>query len=309
MRRFLLAGVATILMSAPAMATNIGVTMASFDDNFLTTLRQAIGKEAQAKGVQIQFEDAQTDIGRQLSQVQNFVAQHVDAIIVNPADRAATKTITQAVVKSGIPLVYVNRAPDQKQLPEKVVVVVSGHVLSGRLEMPEIAKCLNGKGNVAIMLGELASNATQDRTKGNKTKGNKEVIAQYPGIKVVQEQITNYQRNQVIDLMNNWLQSGTKIDGVVANNDEMAIGAIIALQQAGIAPNDKCIGGIAATPDAVAEMTKGNLYGTVSQDANGQGQNAVGAAIKLAKGEKVDQYVTVPYEPVTHDNYKSYSNR
>jgi len=159
------------------------------------------------------------------------------------------------MVKSGIPLVYVNRAPDQKQLPEKVVVVVSDHVLSGRLEMPEIAKCLNGKGNVAIMLGELASNATQDRTKGNK-----EVIAKYLGIKVVQEQTANYRRNQAIDLMNNWLQSGTKIDGVVANNDEMAIGAIIALQQAGIAPNDKCIGGIDATPDALAEMTKGNLY-------------------------------------------------
>ncbi len=304
MRHLLLAGVATALMTAPAMATTIGVTMASFDDNFLTTLRQAMGKEAQAKGVQIQFEDAQTDIGRQLSQVQNFVAQHVDAIIVNPADTAATKTITQAVAKSGIPLVYVNRAPDQKQLPDKVVVVVSDHVLSGRLEMQEVAKCLNGKGSVAIMLGELSSNATQDRTKGNK-----EVIAKYPDIKVVQEQTANYQRNAAIDLMNNWLQSGTKIDAVVANNDEMAIGAIIAMQQAGISPKAKCVGGIDGTPDGLSEMAKGNLFGTVFQDAKGQGQSAVDAAISLTKGEKVNQYVIVPYEPVTRDNYKSYLTR
>ncbi len=304
MRRLLLAGVATILMTTPGMATTIGTTMASFDDNFLTTLRQAMGKEAQAKGVQIQFEDAQTDIGRQLSQVQNFIAQHVDAIIVNPADTAATKTITQAVAKSGIPLVYVNRAPDQKQLPEKVVVVISDHGLSGRLEMQEVAKCLNGKGSVAIMLGELSSNATQDRTKGNK-----EVIAKYPDMKVVQEQTALYQRNQAIDLMNNWLQSGTKIDAVVANNDEMAIGAIIALQQAGISPKTKCVGGIDGTPDGLSEMAKGNLYGTVFQDAKGQGQSAVDAAIKLTKGEKVDQYVIVPYEPVTRDNYKSYLSR
>jgi inositol transport system substrate-binding protein len=304
MKRLLLSGVAIAPMIAPAGATTIGATMASFDDNFLTTLRQAMAKEAQAKGVQIQFEDAQTDIGRQLSQVQNFVAQHVDAIIVNPADTAATKTITQAVAKSGIPLVYVNRAPDQKQLPEKVVVVVSDHVLSGRLEMQEVAKCLNGKGNVAIMLGELSSNATQDRTKGNK-----EVIAKYPDMKVVQEQTALYQRNQAIDLMNNWLQSGTKIDAVVANNDEMAIGAIIALQQAGISSKTKCVGGIDGTPDALSEMAKGNLYGTVFQDAKGQGQSAVDAAIKLTKGEKVDQYVIVPYEPVTRDNYKSYLSR
>ena len=120
MKRILLATAASVAIAAPAMAdTTIGVTMASFDDNFLTTLRQAMGKEAEARGdVQIQFEDAQADIGRQLNQVQNFIAQGVDAIIVNPADTAATKTITQAVTKAGIPLVYVNRGPDQKQLPE-----------------------------------------------------------------------------------------------------------------------------------------------------------------------------------------------
>jgi inositol transport system substrate-binding protein len=307
MKRLLLAGVAFAAMAAaPAMAeTTIGVTMASFDDNFLTTLRQAMGKEAEARGdVEIQFEDAQADIGRQLNQVQNFIAQGVDAIIVNPADTAATKTITDAVSQAGIPLVYVNRGPDQKQLPEKVVVMVSDHVVSGRLEMEEIARCMNGKGNIAVMLGELASNATQERTAGNK-----EVIAKYPEMKVVEEQTANYQRNQAIDLMNNWLSSGNQIDAVVANNDEMAIGAIIALQQAGVSPDKVCVGGIDATPDALAEMEKGNLDATVFQDAAGQGRGAVDAAIKLAKGEKVDQYVMIPYEKVTRENYKTYANR
>ncbi|MEK0083190.1 sugar ABC transporter substrate-binding protein [Benzoatithermus flavus] len=309
MKRLLMSGVAAIgiamMAGSATAATSIGVTMASFDDNFLTTLRQAIAAEAQAKGdVQIQFEDAQTDIGRQINQVQNFIAQGVDAIIVNPADTAATSQITKMVSAAGIPLVYVNRGPDQKKLPEKVVVVVSDHTVSGRMEMEEIAKCMGGKGNVAIMLGELASNATQERTAGNK-----EIIAKYPDIKVVAEQTANYQRNQAIDLMNNWLSSGQKIDAVVANNDEMAIGAIIALQQAGVSMDKVCVGGIDATKDALDQMQKGNLDATVFQDAKGQGRAAVDAALKLVEGGKVDTYVMVPYEKVTPENYKSYLDR
>jgi inositol transport system substrate-binding protein len=305
-KRSLLTAAAAVAIATPALAdTNIGVTMALFDDNFLTKVREAIKDQAdKTPGTHVQFEDAQADIGRQINQVQNFIAQKVDAIIVNPADTAATKKITGMVSGAGIPLVYVNRGPDQKQLPPKVSVVVSDHVVSGRMEMDEIAKCMKGKGNVAIMLGELASNATQERTQGNK-----DVIAKYPDIKVVQEQTANYQRNQAIDLMNNWLASGTQIDAVVANNDEMAIGAIIAMQQAGVDPKTKCVGGVDGTADALAEMQKGNLYATVFQDARGQGRGAVDAAVKLAKGEKVDTFVMIPYEPINRENYKQYLNR
>src|SRR4051812_6379150 len=214
MKRILLAAATAVVMASPALAdTNVGVTMALFDDNFLTKIREAIKAEAdQTPGVHVQFEDAQADIGRQINQVQNFIVQKVDAVIANPADTAATKKITQMVTGAGIPLVYVNRGPDQKQLPPKISVVVSDHVAAGRMEMEEIAKCMHDKGNVAIMLGELASNATQERTQGNK-----DVIAKFPEMKVVQEQTANYQRNQAIGLMNNWLASGTQIDAVVAN--------------------------------------------------------------------------------------------
>lgn len=145
------------------------------------------------------------------------------------------------------------------------------------------------------MLGELASNATQERTAGNKT-----VIAKHPA---------NYQRNQAIGLMSNWITSGEKIDAVAANNDEMAIGAIYAMQQAGISPKNVCIGGIGATPDALAEMNKGNLAVTVFQDATGQGRGAVEAAVKLARGEPVEPFVLIPYKLVTPENMQSYMNR
>ena len=294
-----------LTMPAAAQATDIGVTMALFDDNFLTNIREAMGAHATSLGdVNLQFEDAQADIGRQINQVQNFVAQGVDAIIVNPADTAATQAITEMVAQAGIPLVYVNRGPEQKQLPEKVVVVESDHLVAGRLQMEALAECMGGKGNVAIMLGELASNATDQRTAGNK-----EVFAKYPDIKVVLEQTANYQRNQAIDLMTNWVTTGERFDAVAANNDEMAIGAIFAMEQAGRDPKGLCIGGIDATADALEQMRKGNLDVTVFQDAAGQGKGSIDAAVKLVKGERIDQWVMIPYELVTPENMKAYQNR
>ena len=217
---------------------------------------------------------------------------------------ATTRNITKAVTDAGIPLVYVNRRPDAKTLPPKVSVVASDDLVAGRLEMTELARRMNGKGNVVLMLGDLANNSTQGRTAGNK-----EVLAKNPGIKVVEEQTANFERTKAIDLMNNWLSKGTEINGVVANNDEMAIGAIIALQQAGRDPKKMCIGGIDATPDALAEMKKGSLAVSVFQDAAGQGKGAVDAAVKLARGEKVETFVLIPYELVTPETMQAYANR
>lgn len=309
LRTRLLAGCAALLLTAsPAMAKSIkvGVSLSRFEHLFLVKIRGAI--QTQARGmedVEVQFEDAQGDVGRQISQVQNFIAQGVDALIVNAADTSATRGMTKLATRAGIPLVYVNLGPDlNEKLPPKVAAVVSDHTVSGRLQMEGLAKCLHDKGDIAIMLGELASNATQERTAGNK-----EVIARHPGIKMVEEQSANYQRAQAIDLMNNWITTGKHFDGVAANNDEMAIGAIYALQQAGIPPKQMCIGGIDGTPDALAEMKRGTLAVTVFQDAKAQGREALNAAVRLVKGEKVEPFVLVPYELITPEDMPSYVDR
>ena len=201
---------AALLTATPAAAktVNIGVSMSRSEHLFLVKMRDAMQEQANGlKDVSLQFEDAQGDVGRQVNQVQNFIAQGVDAIIVNAADTSATEGITKMVTGAGIPLVYVNLGPGKdEKLPPKVAVVASDHIVSGRLEMDGLAKCMHDKGDVAIMLGELASNATDERTAGNK-----EVIAKHPDIKVVQEQTANYQRNQAIDLMNNWITNGEQV--------------------------------------------------------------------------------------------------
>ena len=283
----------------------IGVSMAHFDDNWLTILRTAMADHAaKTPGIRLQFSDAQGDVARQLSQIENFVAQEAAAIIVNAADTSATPSMTRVARQAGVPLVYVNRRPVEEALPDRVVFVGSDDLQAGRLEMEELARLMNHRGNVAVMVGELASNGAQLRTKAVE-----EVVAKYPAMKVVEKQVGNFQRERGLDLMNNWLTAGTKIDAVAANNDEMAIGAIMAIQQARVPPGRILVGGVDATPDALAEVEKGTLAVTVFQDARGQGRGAVDAALKLARGEKLDSFVWIPFELVTRENYKSYLSR
>ncbi|MGK9232291.1 sugar ABC transporter substrate-binding protein [Inquilinus limosus] len=303
MKRTLLAFAAAALLSLPAeAATKIGVSMAYFDDNFLTILRNAMTEEAKAKGAEIQFEDAKGDIGNQTSQIQNFIASGVDAIIVNPVDTSATPQMSQLTVDAKIPLVFVNRKPDGDTLPDGVVFVGSDERQSGTLEMEELARLAGYKGNVVVMVGELATNAAQLRTKDVE-----DVVAKYPDMKIVEKQTANFQRNEAIDLMTNWLTAGTDFTIVAANNDEMAIGAILAMRQAGKDPKPYLIGGVDATPDALAEMEQGNLDVTVFQNARGQGKGAVEAALKLAAGEKLDSWQWIPFELVTPENMKKFS--
>jgi inositol transport system substrate-binding protein len=283
----------------------VGVSMAYFDDNFLTILRTAMADYARTlPGVVLQFTDAQGDVGKQLSQIQNFVAQDAAAIIVNAADTSATRSMTRVARDAGVPLVYVNRRPAEETLPEGVVFVGSEELQAGTLEMEELARLMNYRGNVAIMVGELTSNGAQLRTSAVE-----QVVARYPDMNIVEKQVGNFQRERGLDLMNNWLTAGTKIDAVAANNDEMAIGAIMAIRQAGIPAGRILIGGVDATPDGLAELAKGTLAVTVFQNARGQANGAVDAALTLARGGRVDPFVWIPFELVTRDNYKSFLDR
>ena len=308
MKRLLTAFAIAIATSAnlitAAMAQNIGVSLAYSDDLFLTNLRGAMEQRAKELGVKIQFEHAQGDIGKQLNQIQNFAAQKMDAIVVNPVDTMATPNMTKLATEAGIPLVYVNLKPAEETLPKGVAYVGSDENISGKLQGEEIARLLNNKGNLVILVGELATQAAVLRTEGVE-----KVVAKHPEMKIVGKQTANWKRNEAIDLMNNLLVAGTKIDAVAANNDEMAIGAILALQQAGKDPKILVIGGIDATQDALREMERGNLAVTVFQDPKAQGKGAVETAVKLTKGEQVDSFVWIPFQLVTRDSYKEFLSK
>lgn len=305
MKRILLALAASTVLTTAAWAENIGVSMALFDDNFLTVLRNGMQDYSKTlDGVTLQVEDAQNDVGRQLNQIQNFVASGVDAIIVNPVDTDATVAMSELAEGAGIPLVYVNREPvNVDTLPDNQAFVASNEVESGTLEMQEVCKLMEGKGKILVLMGELSNQAARMRTKDVH-----DVIAteECKGIEIVEEQTGNWSRTQGSDLMTNWLSAGVEFDAVVSNNDEMAIGAIQALKAAGTDMKEMIVAGVDATADALAAMQAGDLDVTVFQNAAGQGQGAVDAALKLARGEAVEQKVYIPFELVTPANIDTY---
>jgi len=296
-------------MTGTASAANIGVSMALFDDNFLTVLRNGIQKYADDNGHKVQIEDAKNDVSKQLDEINNFISNGVDAIIVNPVDTSATQAMTDAAAKANIPLIYVNRQPiNLDTLPANQAFVASNEADSGTLETKQL--CANWKKegkaevNVYVMEGELSNQAAVQRTKDVH-----EVIGGADcGVKVniIDEQTANWSRDQAQNLMTNWLSTSTKFDGVSANSDESAMGSIQAMKAAGIDMKTVQVGGVDATQDALAAMQAGDLDVTVFQNAAAQGSGSVDAAAKLAKGEKVERAVWVPFELVTPENIANY---
>ncbi len=309
MKKYLLATALATMLATTASAETIGVSMALFDDNFLTVLRNGMTDYSKdLKDVTLQIEDAQNDVGKQLSQVQNFVASGVDAIIVNPVDTDATVALSQAAAAAGIPLVYVNRQPvNVDDLPEKQAFVASDEKESGTLQTKEVCRMLKAAGKTeakaVVMMGELSNQAARMRTQDIK-----DVLAtpDCSFIKIAEEQTANWSRTQGADLMTNWLSAGVQFDAVIANNDEMAIGAIQSLKSSGRAMDDVIVAGIDATQDALASMAAGELDVSVFQNAAGQGRGAVDAALKIARGETVEKKGYVPFELVTPANLKDY---
>jgi inositol transport system substrate-binding protein len=279
--------------------------MALFDDNFLTQVRASMQQRAAELKVSIQFEDAQNDIGRQLNQLQNFIAQRVDAIIVTPVDTDATPRMTHLAVGAGIALVYVNRMPGDKQLPPRVAFVGSDERQSGTLEMTEVCRLLQGKGDIVILMGELTNQSTRARTQDVYDVLNR---PQCQAIHVLDKQAANWKRTEAADLMTNWLSAGLRPAAVVANDDEMAIGAIQSLKQARRL-GSTLVAGIDATPDGLAAVKAGDLKVTVFQNAAGQGRGAVETALKIARNESVPSIVWVPFELVTPANLAGYLSR
>ncbi len=295
------------LGSIPALAAakvKIGVSMALFDDVWLTLVRDAMTKWAKSHpDVELTIVDANNDSAKQTGQVENFLAQGMNAVVILPVDTAATGPMTKAVVKAGKPLVYVNRKPSN--LPKDVVYCGSNSIEAGIMNMEELGKAMGGKGNVAILMGELSNEAAIGRTDGIK----KVVKEKFPDIKVVREQSGNWKREQGKTIMENWLASGQEINGVASNNDEMALGALQAIKATGKLGKIP-VGGTDGSRDALASMDKGELNNTVFQDPVGQGEEAVNAAYLLVKKEPnpkvVDGNIWIPYQRVTKENYKSF---
>ncbi len=312
MKKLLITAGVSAILATSAVAETIGVSVARFDDNGLTIMRNGMTSHADTlDGVDLQMEDAQDDVARQLDQINNFIASGVDAIIVNAVDTNATEAMSQAAASAGIPLVYVNRQPiNMDTLPDGQAFVASNEIESGTLAAFRMCQDLRAQGKSGgakayMLMGQLSNQAAVQRSKDFHDVIGMDMCN---FITLIDEQTANWSRDEAQDLMTNWISSGEEFDAVFGNNDEMAIGAIQAMKASGISMDDVVVGGVDATPDALVAMQAGEMDVTVFQDLAGQGAGSIDTALKLAAGEAIDKTVFIPFKLVTPENVADFLN-
>ena len=275
----------------------IGVSLLNLSSEFIVMLNKAMDEKAHDLGVKLIVSDAQRNAETQVQQVENFIAQRVDAIILNPCEVDASSPAVDKALAAGIPIINVNS--ETRTAP--TAFVGSHDEESARIAMEYLAKRLNGHGNIVMMHGFMGQAAQLKRDQGAR-----EILAKTPGLKLLAEQTAEWDRAKAMTLMENWIQSnGSKINAVFAQNDEMGMGAVLALEQAHL--KDKVIvASVDAIADALQAVQDGRLDATVFQDARGQGGTAVETAVKIARKQPFDKEVFIPFHLVTKENVGQY---
>ena len=282
----------------PQKQITIGITYQNLQNEFIINIQDAVQAEAKKLNVKLIEADGQGNADNQYSQVQNFIAEGVDAIILSPYDKEGDVRVVDTAVQAHKPIVVVNAIVDN--LDKANAFVGSKDAEAGRIEAQRIVDVLHGKGNVVIIHGPNGHSAEVQRSEGIR-----EVLTNYPDIKVIAEQTADWDRAKALNLMENWLASGQKIDAVLAQNDEMALGALKAIEAAGKQDQIAVIG-IDAIPDALKAVSEGKMVGTVFQDAKGQGTMAVDLAVQLVQGKTVQHDNYIPFQLVTKDNITNF---
>ncbi len=258
----------------------IGVSMLSLQNEFILKVSNSLEKYAKENKVELIVVDAERSAIKQVEQVENFINQQVDAIILNPCEYEASSPAVLKAKQAGIPIVNVNSST--KEVPD--AWVGSDDKESASLAIDFLAKKLNGKGNIVIIQGYLGQAAQLDRDQGAK-----DALKKYPNLKVLATQTGEWDRAKSMSLMENWIQlHGQQINGVFAHNDEMGLGALQALLDRKL--KDKVIVvSVDGIDDAKKSVQAHNLDATIIQDAEQQGKGAIEFALQLIQKKKIEQ--------------------
>ena len=302
----------------------IGSCIYRFSDAFMLRFRNAMSSESTKEGAELVLADSQNDQATQDSQVDEFIANGVNVLIINPVDRMKSQSIIDKAKSADIPVVFINREPPASILStySKAYYVgakaeesgiEAGEIIASYFKShPEADKNKDGKLQFVLLRGE---NGHQDMIL--RSKYSVEAIKN-AGIEPVEiaGAIANWDKLQAMNIMNAFIMSigPENIEAVIANNDEMALGAIEALKANDYNKGDPemyiPVVGVDANASALDAMSKGEMLGTVLNDAEGQGSAAIKLALMLAKGEDVSKevtdgkYIWVPYQKVTRGDNK-----
>lgn len=264
----------------------IGFQASGLETEYIAKLSDAMEKAAEEQGVELVVMDGNYDMNTVISQLNTLESQKVDAIVVNALDAEALNSTIDPIVERGTPVIGVTASLTAENLTS---YVGSPDVVGGEMAAKEIAEALGGKGNILILEGPIGISAQIERKEGIYN-----VLKEYPDIKVLEEKTANWSRSEAMSIMENWIQVyGDDVNGVIGQNDEMALGALNALKDKNM---DVPIVGIDGIDDAQTAVEKGEMVATIFQNAEEQGKKAVEIAIKAAKGEKVEELYEVPFE-------------
>ncbi|MDR2313155.1 MAG: substrate-binding domain-containing protein [Spirochaetaceae bacterium] len=313
MKKALVIGILALAMAGSLMSCNqgggsgkeilVGYVINNMNDTFQTYVVDAFKAYfADKPDYTVEVQDAQEDVVKQQDHVNNLIAKGAKALVVVPVNTSAMGPITQAAQNAKIPLVYVNRNPfGEANPPDGVYYVGSQEIVAGTLQGEAMGAALNGQGGVGILMGKLDNEGAILRTQGNK-----EVItAKFPNVRILAEETGNWQRDQGLSLTENWITTyGADLKGILANNDEMALGAVEATRLAN--RTDILVMGVDAIPDALVAVANGTMAGTVLQDAAGQGRGAADAAFKALTSQSQDPINWIPFVLVDKSNLSEY---
>jgi len=272
----------------------LGVAANDYSQIWMTYLNDRIESRSDELGLETVFTDGKNDPAIQLANLENLIVQGVDAILIVMVDPSAPTPYIKACEEAGIPLIAVNRNYEGAE-----VFIGSDAKEGGIMQMEYMAELLQNKGDVALLLGTLGQDDAIYRTEGNKV-----VVDKYEEMNVVLEEVGDWDRALGMEITENWLQSGVKFDAIIANNDEMAIGAVRALEGVGI--TDMPIGAIDGTIDALQYVKTGMIDVSLFYSPFLTAEMSVDAAIKKLKNQPVEKNVVVPFIPVTLENVDEY---
>lgn len=278
----------------------VGVTFQDLSNEWIAMMKDAMEYRVQEyPQLELIINDGEGSPETQTSQVETFIAQGVDAMIINPTDANMMIPAVENAVNSGVPVVTLS-----SDVVEDVgqVWVGAENSAGGALVAQWVVDQLGEQGNVAIMRGPIGAIAEIQRFEGYD-----EVFSQYDGIEIVFDQTANWSREESMSLMENWLQTGTQIDAVVCQNDEMALGALSAIKAAGKL-DEIIVVGMDGIPDALDSIKDGKMKATGFQGAIDQAFGAVDMIAQALDGEEIG-YTDIPFELITAENVDSYYER
>jgi ribose/xylose/arabinose/galactoside ABC-type transport system permease subunit/ABC-type sugar transport system substrate-binding protein len=283
--------------SSTATTPKVGLSLSTLNNPFFVQIRAGAQAEAKKLGLDLTVTDAQNDASQQANQLQNFTSSNFGAIIVNPVDSDAASNSVKAADKAKIPVIAVDRGVNKATVD---ALVASDNIAGGELAAKTIAEKLGGKGKIVILQGQAGTSAARERAQGFA-----DGLKAYPGIQVVAQQPADFDRTKGLDVMSNLLQAHPDVQGVIAANDEMALGAIKALgSKAGTSVS---VVGFDGTPDGLTAVKTGTLYASVAQQPSQLGRIAVDNALRAAQGKKMQTTVKVPVKVVTKENVAGFT--